>query len=367
MFRESESAAEAPAPSPSHQGANTARRAGLVYVSDAMPGIARRRVGRTFRYLTPRRHVIRDRSTLRRISALAVPPAYHDVWICNTPRGHLQATGRDARGRKQYRYHQAWREVRDCAKFERMAHFVAALPALRLRLKRDLALRALCRDKVLACAVTLLSTSAARVGNAEYARDNHSFGITTLRSRHVSFARGGRATLNFVGKGGVRHEIVVDRKRIVDIVRRCHSLPGHHLFQYLDPDGKCRPIDSGMVNAYLSEAMGGDFTAKDFRTWHATVHAIDLLRSLPVPPRRAALRRACAKVLQVVCQPAGVRCLGEGHARQAVRSLGAPERATRRTRASAVSAGNLTARRMSRPKDPAEPIAQAPRAACLQT
>jgi DNA topoisomerase I len=302
MFNQPESAAESRGPSPSSQGAHTARRAGLVYVSDTMPGIARLRVGRTFRYLTPRRHVIRDRSTLRRISALAVPPAYRDVWICNTPRGHLQATGRDARGRKQYRYHQAWREIRDGAKFDRMADFVAALPALRRRLKRDLALKELCRDKVLACAVTILSTSAARVGNAEYARDNHSFGITTLRSRHVSFARGGRATLDFVGKGRVRHEIVVDRKRIVDIVRRCHALPGHPLFQYLDPDGKCRPIDSGMVNAYLSEAMGGDFTAKDFRTWHATVHAIDLLRSLPVPSRQPAVRRACVNVLKGVAR-----------------------------------------------------------------
>jgi len=302
MFNQPESAAGSRGPDPSSAGEHTARRAGLLYVSDAMPGIARRRVGRTFRYLTPRRHVIRDRSTLRRINALAVPPAYHDVWICNTPRGHLQATGRDARGRKQYRYHQAWREIRDCAKFDRMADFVAALPALRRRLKRDLALKELCRDKVLACAVTILSTSAARVGNAEYARDNNSFGITTLRSRHVSFARGGRATLDFVGKGRVRHEIVVDRKRIVDIVRRCHSLPGHHLFQYVAPDGTCRPIDSGMVNDYLCAAMGGDFTAKDFRTWHATVHAIDLLRSLAVPSRRPAVRRACVNVLKSVAR-----------------------------------------------------------------
>lgn len=289
-------------PDLSGQRARTAQRAGLVYVTDTMPGIVRRRVGRAFRYLTPRRRMVRDSRTLRRISALAMPPAYHDVWICGTPHGHLQATGRDARGRKQYRYHQAWREVRDCAKFNRMADFVAALPALRRRLKRDLALKNLCRDKVLACAVTILNTSAARVGNAEYARDNHSFGISTLRSRHVSFARGGRATLDFVGKGGVRHEIIIDRRRIVDIIRRCHALPGQCLFQYLDVDGSCRPIDSGMVNAYLCEAMGGDFTAKDFRTWHATVHSIELLRCLPVPSGRAALRRARATVLKSVGQ-----------------------------------------------------------------
>jgi DNA topoisomerase I len=280
----------------------TAHRAGLVYVSDKMPGIARRRAGRTFRYLTPSRRVIRDSNTLRRIRALAVPPAYRDVWICRTPRGHLQATGRDARGRKQYRYHHAWREARDGLKFHRMADFVAALPALRRRLRRDLALKELCREKVLACCVSILSTSAARIGNAEYARDNHSFGITTLRNRHVSFMRSGRTRLNFVGKGGVQHEIVIDRKRIVDVVRRCHALPGQHLFQYLDEDGTRRPIDSGMVNAYVCDAMGGDFTAKDFRTWNATMRAIELLRSLEVPSRPKAVRRTCAAVLHSVAE-----------------------------------------------------------------
>lgn len=284
--------------------ARAARRARLVYVSDAMPGIARRRVGREFHYLSPRRGVIRDARTLRRISALAIPPAYHDVWICRTPRGHLQATGRDGRGRKQYRYHQAWRAVRDCAKFDRMAAFVAALPALRRRLKSALALAELPREKVLACVVTLLSTSAVRVGNAEYARTNGSFGITTLRNRHVSFARGGRAILNFAGKGGVRHEIVVDQKRVVQIVRRCTELPGQHLFQYLDAEGNGHAIDSGMVNDYLCETMGREFTAKDFRTWHATVHAIELLMALPVPQplRRADARRACRQVLSSVAK-----------------------------------------------------------------
>jgi DNA topoisomerase IB len=284
--------------------ARAARRAGLVYVSDTMPGIARRRVGRGFRYLSPRRGAVRDARTLRRITALAIPPAYCDVWICRTPRGHLQATGRDGRGRKQYRYHQAWRAVRDCAKFDRMAAFVAALPALRRRLKKDLALSELPREKVLACVVTLLSTTAARVGNAEYARTNGSFGITTLRNRHVSFARGGRAILDFAGKGGVRHEIVVDQKRVVQIVRRCAALPGQHLFQYLDGEGNRHAIDSGMVNDYLCDTMGSEFTAKDFRTWHATVHAIELLKALPVPQplRRADARRACARVLSSVAK-----------------------------------------------------------------
>jgi len=267
-----------------------------------MPGIARRRVGSGFRYLSPQNSLIRDPHTLRRIRALAVPPAYREVWICRTPRGHLQATGRDVRGRKQYRYHQAWRAARDCSKFERMAAFVAALPTLRRRLKRDLALAGLPREKVLACVVSLLSTSAARVGNLEYARTNHSFGITTLRNRHVSFARGGRAVLDFAGKGGVRHEIVVDKRRIAQLVRRCHALPGQHLFQYLDDEGKCHAIDSGMVNDYLCETMGGEFTAKDFRTYHATIHAIELLRTIPVPQRRrgVATRRICARVLKSV-------------------------------------------------------------------
>jgi len=284
--------------------AHAARRAGLVYVSDATPGIARRRVGKSFHYLSPRRRAVRDVQTLRRINALAVPPAYRDVWICRTPRGHLQATGRDARGRKQYRYHQAWRAVRDCAKFDRMAAFVAALPSLRHRLKHDLALPGLPREKVLACVVTLLSTTTARIDNAEYARANHSFGITTLRNRHASFAHGGRAILDFAGKGGVRHEIVIDQRRIVQIVRRCHALPGHHLFQYLDAEGSCHAIDSGMVNDYLSETMGNEFTAKDFRTWHATVKAIELLRTLPRPQplRRSATNRAQAQVLKSVAK-----------------------------------------------------------------
>jgi DNA topoisomerase I len=282
------------------------RQAGLVYVRDGRPGITRQRRGRTFRYLTPRGQLLRDARSLRRIRALAIPPAYHDVWICSTPRGHLQATGRDALGRKQCRYHRAWREMRDCDKFDRLAEFVSALPGLRQRLKHDLARCGLPREKVLACVVTLLITSAARVGNAGYARDNQSFGITTLRNRHASFRGGGRAVLDFAGKGGVRHEIVVDRRRVVEIVSRCHALPGQHLFQFLDPDpdGHCHPIDSGMVNDCLRETMGDAFTAKDFRTWHATVHAIELLRSIPVPqpPSRAATRRACAKVSKSVAR-----------------------------------------------------------------
>jgi DNA topoisomerase I len=275
-----------------------------VYSCDRMPGIVRQRRGRSFRYFTSRRRLISEAKVLRRISALAVPPAYRDVWICSTARGHLQATGRDARGRKQYRYHRAWRELRDCAKFERVASFVAALPSLQRRLQHDLSTPGLPREKVLACVITLLMASAVRVGNLEYARENGSFGITTLRTRHVSFGRGGRAVLHFPGKGGVRHEIVVDQRRAVQIVQRCHALPGQHLFQYLDEDGNNHAISSGMVNTYLSEAMGGAFSAKDFRTWHATVHTLELLRAVPVPHDSTvrARRAVCTEVLRRVAQ-----------------------------------------------------------------
>ncbi len=198
-------------------------------------------------------------------------PAYEDVWICRKPNGHLQATGRDARGRKQYRYHPKWRLLRDGAKFERMPAFGEALPRLRRRLRRDLALPGLPREKVLAVIVSLLDATRVRIGNAEYARDNDSYGLTTLRNRHVQFVRDGRLLFRFRGKGGAEHEIAVDDKRLARLVRHCHELPGQRLFQYVDETGERRPIDSDQVNLYLKEAMGDDFTAKDFRTWGATL------------------------------------------------------------------------------------------------
>jgi DNA topoisomerase I len=281
-----------------------ARAAGLIYVLDDAPGISRLRCGAGFRYVTPQQRRLRDSRQLRRIASLAIPPAYRHVWICPSPRGHLQATGRDARGRKQYRYHAAWRELRDYAKFERMALFAAALPKLRRQLHRDLSLEGLPQRKVLAAVATLLGITAARIGNAIYARDNHSFGIATLRNRHVSFLLGGRAKLSFTGKGGLPHEIIVDNRRIVRIVRECHALPGQHLFQYLDDENKRRPIDSGQVNDYLREAMGGDFTAKDFRTWHATVHALSLLRRAEAPEGMtdAAAKRTITAVVKDVAR-----------------------------------------------------------------
>jgi len=284
------------------EAAQMAIEAGLVYVSDAEPGIRRLRAGKGFRYLTPENRRLAAAKELKRIASLAIPPAYRDVWISMEARGHLQATGRDARGRKQYRYHPEWRQVRDSAKFDRMVAFGEALPKLRRKLKRDLGLAGLPREKVLAVVVSILDATRVRIGNSEYARDNKSFGLTTLRNRHVSFIRDGRAVLNFRGKGGVQHEVHIGDKRVAQIMRRCQEIPGQHLFQYVSDDGQRCPIDSGQVNDYLREAMGDDFTAKDFRTWGATLHAITLLARTPLPeaPSERALRKAIADVVKQV-------------------------------------------------------------------
>jgi DNA topoisomerase-1 len=284
------------------ESAHMAVEAGLLYVSDDEPGFRRLRAGKGFRYLTPSNGRLAEAKELKRIASLAIPPAYRDVWICTKARGHLQATGRDARGRKQYRYHAEWRQVRDCAKFDRMVSFGEALPRLRRRLKSDLAKPGLPREKVLAVIVSLLDATRVRIGNAEYARDNKSFGLTTLRNRHVSFIRDGRAVLNFRGKGGVQHEVLIDDKRIAQIMRSCQELPGQHLFQYVNDDGQRCPVDSGQVNDYLHSIMGDDFTAKDFRTWGATLHAIRLLAGTPLPerPSEAALKREIVGVIKQV-------------------------------------------------------------------
>ncbi len=280
-----------------------ASRAGLVYVSDTIAGYRRQRLGKRFRYLLPDGRPLRSSSELKRIARLAIPPAYESVWICIDPRGHLQATGRDARGRKQYRYHPEWRSVRDDAKFDRMTTFAEALPRLRRRLARDLALAGLPRQKVLAMVISILDATRVRVGNAEYARDNKSFGLTTLLNRHVSFIRDGRAVLHFRGKGGVPHEVLIDDKRIVSIMRHCQELPGQQLFQYVTDDGQRAPIDSGQVNDYLRDAMGVDFTAKDFRTWGATLQAIILLAHTPLP-ENASDRSFKSEIATVVRQVA---------------------------------------------------------------
>jgi DNA topoisomerase I len=276
--------------------------AGLVYVSDSDPGIRRLRKSKTFAYIKPDDRPLVAESELGRIARLAIPPAYDDVWICVNPRGHLQATGRDARRRKQYRYHAEWRQLRDGAKFDRMIEFGEALPRLRKRLRRDLALPGLPREKVLAVIVSLLDATRVRIGNAEYARDNNSYGLTTLRNRHVQFIRDGRLLFRFRGKGGADHEIPVDDKRLAKLIRRCHELPGQQLFQYVDEDGARHPIDSDQVNAYLGEIMGADFTAKDFRTWGATVRAITLMAATPLPesPSERALNECIVAAVKKV-------------------------------------------------------------------
>jgi DNA topoisomerase I len=290
------------APDAAAAAAAHAREARLRYVSVTEPGIRRERSGKGFRYLGPDDQPITDPETLQRIRKLAIPPAYEDVWICTNARGHLQATGHDARGRKQYRYHPDWRAMRDSAKFGRMVEFGEALPRLRRCLRRDLALPGLPQDKVLAVVVALLDSTLVRVGNVEYARDNKSFGLTTLRDRHVKFISDGRAVLTFRGKGGLEHEVKINDRRLARIVRHCQEVPGQHLFQYIGFDGVHHQIDSDQVNDYLARAMGADFTAKDFRTWGATERAIALMSCMPLPenPSDSALAACIMQTVRTV-------------------------------------------------------------------
>jgi DNA topoisomerase-1 len=254
--------------------------AGLCYVCDTAPGIRRMRCGRGFRYVDPEGRCVRDPETLARIRSLAIPPAYRDVWICISARGHLQATGRDARGRKQYRYHPDWRPLRDANKFDRIVAFGQALPKLRRRVRADLVLPGLPREKVLAGVVAIMASTLIRVGNDCYARENGSFGLTTLRTRHARFL-GKELRLQFNGKGGRAHEAGIQDPRLLRLVRVMHELPGQRLFQYRDADGSLVPVESADVNAYLRECMGGSFTAKDFRTWGATEAAFRQLAAIP--------------------------------------------------------------------------------------
>jgi DNA topoisomerase-1 len=264
-----------PADAPSDP-AEAAASAGLHYVRDTSPGIRRRPRGTGFSYVDAQGQTVRDRATLGRIRKLAIPPAYTDVWICPNPRGHMQATGRDARGRKQYRYHPRWREVRDETKFGRMAAFSEALPRIRAQVEADLSSPGLTRDKVLATIVRLLECSCIRVGNEEYARSNDSFGLTTLKNDHVEIS-GSRIRFEFRGKSGKAHTVDVSDRRLARIVVRCQAIPGEELFQYLDEDGARQTVDSGDVNDYIRRAADSDFTAKDFRTWAGTILAVEAL------------------------------------------------------------------------------------------
>lgn len=282
-----------------------ARRAGLVYASDTAPGIARVRSGKGFAYRRARGAAVRDARTLERIRKLAIPPAYTDVWINPDARGHIQATGRDARGRKQYRYHADWSAERDGGKFDRAVAFGAAMPRLRRRVRADLKAAGVPRDKVLALVVAVLAETMIRIGNEGYARDNRSFGLTTLRDRHVRFDRAG-AHFSFDGKSGQKHDVALADRRLVKLVRACQQLPGQTLFQYRDQDGKRQPVGSAMVNAYLREAMGDEFSAKDLRTWAGTLAAFWLCAKTPLPGARegrdAASERALSSTEKDVCK-----------------------------------------------------------------
>ncbi len=257
----------------------SAASAGLRYVTDRSPGIRRIRMGSGFRYVAPDGSTVRARPDIDRIRSLAIPPAWTDVWICPAANGHLQATGRDARGRKQYRYHPGWREVRDESKYDRMLEFAAALPELRKRVAADLAGTALTRTKVTAAVVQLLEKTMIRVGNDEYARENNSFGLTTMQAGHARVS-GSTVRFRFRGKSGKFHDIALSDARLARIVRRCQELPGRELFQYLDDQGQVQDIGSADVNEYLRQVTGRPFTAKDFRTWMGTVLAARALQEM---------------------------------------------------------------------------------------
>ncbi len=258
-----------------------ARSAGLRYVDDGIPGITRKRTRAGFAFFNPAGKKITDASEVARIKALAIPPAYGHVWISPVPNGHMQATARDARGRKQYRYHKRWREVRDATKYDKIVEFGSRLPALRARVGTDLKLACLNKDKVIATVVRMLDDTHMRVGNETYARDNDSYGLTTLRARHVRIEGDKRIRLNFRGKSGVEHQLTIDDKRLAKTVMRCRNLPGELLFTYLDDEGAPQPVHSEDVNAYLRETMEGEFSAKVFRTFAGTVICATHLAKAP--------------------------------------------------------------------------------------
>jgi DNA topoisomerase I len=291
-------------PVPDPEAVATAREARLRWVSDQTAGIRRRRQGESFAYLQPDGSTVDDEETLNRIRRLVIPPAWTDVWISPLPNGHIQATGRDARGRKQYRYHERWRSVRDANKYGRLIEFARVLPKIRRRVRRDLRRPGLSREKVLATMVQLLETTMMRVGNEEYARENRSFGLTTLRNRHVK-VRGSSVRFFFRGKSGKEHEITIRDRRLAAVVKRCEELPGQQLFQYVDEDGQRRAIDSTDVNEYLRDASGGDFTAKDFRTWAGTVLAARALQEMEKVDSETQAKRNVVEAIERVSERLG--------------------------------------------------------------
>jgi DNA topoisomerase-1 len=275
------------------------KAAGLTYVSDQDAGIRRRRFGAGFSYRDADGKPVSDEETLERIRKLAIPPAWTDVWISPSPRGHIQAVGRDQKGRKQYRYHDRWREVRDGGKFDRTIAFGRALPKLRAQVEKDLKRRGLPREKVLAAVVRLMEITLIRVGNEEYAKQNKSFGLTTLRDRHARI-HGGQAVFEFRGKSGKVHKTGFQDRRLARVVKACQDLPGQRLFQYLDEEGEQRAVESADVNQYIRESLGEDFSAKDFRTWAGTVSAARALALSPGCENAAEAKRhinSCVKAV----------------------------------------------------------------------
>jgi DNA topoisomerase I len=281
-----------------------AEEAGLAYVHVDRPGLTRHRAGKGFYYRNTRGDRITDKATLKRIKALAIPPAWEDVWIAPNPNGHIQATGRDGKGRKQYRYHEKWRETRDETKYEHMIAFGQALPGIRERVDEDLRKHGLPKEKVLAAVVHLLESTLIRVGNDQYAKENKSYGLTTMRDRHVNID-GSTITFSFSGKAGIEHEIDLRDRRLANVVRRCQELPGQHLFQYIDEHGERQALTSSDVNAYLKEITGDNFTAKDFRTWAGTILAAAALAGFEEFDTETAAKHNVVEAIESVSKKLG--------------------------------------------------------------
>jgi DNA topoisomerase-1 len=324
-----------------------ARVAGLVYASDAAPGISRRRRGSGFIYLKPSGVVLKDPAHLARIRALVIPPAWTSVWICPDARGHIQATGRDARGRKQYRYHPRWREVRDDTKYHRIIDFARALPAIRRRTSADLGRAGLTKTRVVAAVVQLLEKTLIRVGNDEYARQNRSYGLTTMRDGHVNVS-GGRLRFSFRGKSGVEHEIDLDDRRLARIVKACRDIPGYDLFQYFDEEGRRQTVGSADVNDYLRTITGREFTSKDFRTWAGTVLAARLLRDMAAFTSQSQAKKNIVAAVEAVAKRLGNtkavcrKCYIHPAVFDAYLDGGMVQTVEQRTRAALRGAGRLT-------------------------
>jgi DNA topoisomerase-1 len=351
-----------------------AEAAGLRYVTDFGPGIRRTRAGKGFRYLDPRDRVIRDPERLARFRALAVPPAWSDVWICPHPDGHIQVTARDAKGRKQYRYHPRYRAARDGTKFDRMLEFSEALPLLRKRVERDLCARGLPRRKVLATCVRLLEKTLIRVGNPRYTRENRSYGLTTLRRRHVTVT-GSRIRFEFRGKSGVHRSVSLEDPALARTVQRCRMTGGEQLLRYLNPEGTFQEVRAADINAYLRQVTGRLVTAKDFRTWAGTMFAAAALRDIGIAPGPARARKYIVKAIDQVAErlgntrsvclkyyvhPAVVEAYEEGHVVSAPPTpeggrYGGPPAALRRNEADVLQLihRHLERRRGSPPPDPA--------------